>query len=436
VRDAGADGSTAESRGPRVTFTSPLPASDPNTGELITEPTLRVACKVERALYVSAAAVDKATVKIALLKPHEGEAEDEKAEVWTDAPVNAVADDTFEAQFELRTLPNGPLQFRCVARDLATVPNTTTTKLRTLLDLGPKVEISKPNLASYALKSPVAIEFKIEASPVTSDDAEAEVDEIKLLVSGVPVDFEESMTTPGLYQANVDFDDRAQFPVPPESAQVTVTASNKRSPTVALRSVTKAIVIDGEGPSIVVKAPIDGQIVPYGENPLVVEVRDPSGVRASSLVANFNSGTLVLRDWKGVEPTFTHSFNPGSFGTQLTRLTVQISATDNVGNETMVPLVLKLDNLPPVISITPPLIREWRKNGNNLECSTLFDPVGADVPNDGQPLTGTAYFRALVEDKTNKPIVGPFDPSPSLTARASTTRRLSCLCSEMCRFRC
>jgi hypothetical protein len=77
---------------------------------------------------------------------------------------------------------------------------------------------------------------------------------------------------------------------------------------------------------------------------------------------------------------------------------------DAVGNETTVAHTLKLDNLPPVISLNPPLIREWRKNGATLECSALFDPVGYDVPNDGDPVVGTGYFRVLVEDMTNQPV--------------------------------
>lgn len=405
MRDAGArDSGNDSALGPTITFSSPAPASNPNTDELITEPTVKVACKVVRAAYSGAAAVDKTSIKIGLQQLDE-----EGEESWTEPAVNATIDDTFEAMFEVRALPNGPLKFRCVARDLAAAPNSSTARLDTLLDLGPKIEIEDPSKPTYALKTPVPIKFRVEASPVTDGDSEAAVDEVTVLVSGVEITVPEDSSTPGLYQTSVDFDDRTKFPVPPPSSQISITATNKRSPVVATRNIKVDLTIDGQGPTITVKEPADGEIV-HGKRDLKIDVTDPSGVNTSSLVANFNQGLIVIKDWNGSAPTFWQSFDTSMY-TTLTRLTVSISASDAVGNETTVPLILKLDNLPPIISLNPPLIREWRKTGEVYQCSTLFDPVG-DAPNDSDSLTSYGYFRVLVEDKTNQPPFGPNDPLP------------------------
>jgi hypothetical protein len=121
---------------------------------------------------------------------------------------------------------------------------------------------------------------------------------------------------------------------------------------------------------------------------------------------------LVIRTWEGIEPVFKNRFDTRAFGTKLTRLTLAITAMDAVGNERTVAHTLKLDNLPPVISLDPPPIREWRKNGERLECSSPFDPLGTDVPNDEAKGVVTSRYRALVEDRTNQPVVGPNDPRP------------------------
>jgi hypothetical protein len=405
MRDAGErDSGTAPALGPMITFISPAAASDPNKDAVITEPTVKVACKVVRAAYSGAAAVDKTSIKIGLRQLDE-----DGEETWLEPAVNATTDDTFEAMFEVRALPNGSLRFRCVARDLAMTPNNTTARLDTLLDLGPTIDIEDPSWPTYALKTPVPIKFKVAANPLAEGDNEAVVDKVTVLVSGVEIDVPEDSSTPGLYQTSVDFDDRSKFPVPPPSSQISITATNKRSPVVASRNTKVDITIDGQGPTITVKEPGDGSIV-HGKRDLKIDVTDPSGVNVSSLVANFNQGLIVIKDWNGTVPTFWQSFDTSMY-TTLTRLTVSISASDAVGNETTVPLILKLDNLPPLISLNPPLIREWRKSGEVYQCSALFDPVG-DAPNDSDQVTSYGYFRVLVEDKTNQPPFGPNDPPP------------------------
>lgn len=392
------DAGAMETGGPTVTIVSPAEALDPNKDEILTEPIVKVSCRVERSKEDGAAAVDKSSVRIRLRNPEDSEA-------VIEPPVNALPADMYEATFELTGFPNTPLHFSCSGNDLSQTPKTGTATLETFVDLGPSVEIISPNAPIYALKTPVPIEFSVQGYPVSDADKEHMVAEIKLLVAGVETAYEESTDTPGLYQASVDFDDRLQFSVPPSAAQIVVTATDARSPKAATRNVKADIAIDGDGPTIAVLAPRDGEIV-HGERVLEVNVQDVSGIRASSLVADFNQGLYTIREWEGTGPAFRQRFDTRTFGSELTRLTLAVSATDAVGNETTVAHTLKLDNLPPVISLTPPEIREWRGGGVPGECSTLFDPVGDDVPNDGESATNLVYLRALVEDRTNQPIVG------------------------------
>lgn len=404
--DAGADASAA-SKGPSVAIVSPTAAQNPDSDELVTTPVLKVRCSVERAGYAGAAGVNASSVKLGLQRPDD-------PETWIEPPVNALSDTEFEAVFEVATLPNGPLHFRCVASDLASMPNQSSARLDTFLDLGPSIQVVSPSGPVYALKTPVPVEFKVKRNPVSSEDTEADVDvaDIKLLVGGVEWSFEESQTTPGLYKTSIDFGDDAKFPVPPDGAQLVFRATNKRSPNPVTRTVSVDIVIDGAGPTITVREPMDGQIV-HGTKKLVLDVKDPSGVRASSVVANFNVAVngetqpFVIRDWNRVDSVFSQSFDTNNFSLELTRLTISVTATDEVGNEGKAVLTIKLDNLPPVISLDPPLIREWRKSGDLLVCSALFDPVGNDVPNDGDPLINAARYRMLVEDRTNTPVGAP-----------------------------
>jgi hypothetical protein len=230
-----------------------------------------------------------------------------------------------------------------------------------------------------------------------------------VLVSGVKLEVQEDSSTPGLYQASVNFSDNMLFPVAPASSQISISAINKRSPVAAVRNTKVDLAIDSVGPTLIVREPSDGAIV-HGRRTLRIEVSDPSGVNTSSVVANFNKGLIVLRDWKIEGSAFSQSFDTSEYKT-LTQLSVQITAADSVGNKSTESVVLKLDNLPPVISLTPPWIREWRKTGERYDCSALFDPVG-DAPNDGDRITSYGYFRALVEDQTNTPPFGPDDPPP------------------------
>jgi hypothetical protein len=93
---------------------------------------------------------------------------------------------------------------------------------------------------------------------------------------------------------------------------------------------------------------------------------------------------------------------------QLTQLTINLTATDVVGNEATVGHLLRLDNVPPIIDLDPPTVREYREdlvpNDGKYYCSKAFDPVGKLAKSDlSTSDTTSSYFRVLVEDQTNRP---------------------------------
>jgi len=387
--DAGVD-----SLAPSVSFIAPSPTSDPNSEHVITSTSLTVRCQVERSDEPGAALVDKSAVQLVLRGAREGD-------TATNGAVSAISESEFEATFDLSSRPNGPVTLECTGKDLNN--RSATTSLTTLLDLGPTITVKKPtDKNSYALKTPMAIEFQVEPAPLSDDDDKANVESVALSVGGVNTAVTESSTTPGLYQTSIDFSDKNKFPVQPTSAQLQFSATNARQPNAPTRIARADVTIDGSGPSITVMSPANGSIK-RGVVELVVTASDPSGIEPGTLVATIN--TVPYSNWEGMAPTFRQSFDTNQLDPahELIQLTINITAIDGVGNKTDPPVshFVRLDNLPPVISLNPPAIIESRVSSNMTYCSRPFDPVGVWAANDLDMVQSAKMFRALVEDRTN-----------------------------------
>jgi hypothetical protein len=377
---------------PTVQITAPTAASNPNDDTVVTDLNVTVHCQVTRSAMTGSQAVDKSKVLISLEKP------DDSSKSITPT-TNALSDTEYTAAFDMGALPNGPLHFHCQAQDQATKPRIAKTTLNTLLDLGPTVDVSAPkDKGIYTLKSPVAIEFQVDVSGLSDADNEKAIQTVTLTVSGVDVPVQESTDKPGHYQTSIDFDDREKYPSPPSSAHIQISATDSRTPTAASRTSTADITIDGDGPTIKIENPINQKIV-HGNISLRVNVSDPSGIMPGSLVADING--MRITDWNGTPPEYTQTFDTRMFGPSLTQLTVNVTASDAVGNESTAPALYKLDNIAPIISLDPPKIRELKKDTNSTYCSELFDPVGDLAANDLQTIQSSHRFRALIEDRTN-----------------------------------
>ncbi|HET6340513.1 MAG TPA: hypothetical protein VFG30_45200 [Polyangiales bacterium] len=394
-RDAAVeDGGMTE--GPLLKFTMPEAAKNPKDDTVVTSALVAVRCEAKK--RSGKAPVSEATVAITLDKVDEETAKEE-----TQPPTTKVGENEYEAKFDVTARPNGLLRFRCAAKDTATTPHASLLSMDTLLDLGPKIEIEEPKDESiHALHSPVTVKFQVTSQPLADGDEESAVKNVKLSISGTEYKVTEAEDKPGLYQTSVDFSDKALFMVPPSTAEVVIIAANGRTPTAASRSVKSDIKIDGDGPSIKVETPMSGSIV-HGEVLLKVTVTDVSGIKPGSLNASINDTLLKFSDWDQKGDSYEHTFDTRAFGLQLTQITINVAATDVVGNQTDPPasFTLRLDNLPPLVSLDPPPLREFRKDGTNRYCSKLFDPVGTTAQSDLSSAVRTSYYRAIVLDQTN-----------------------------------
>ena len=401
-QDAGPDAGDAPQTGPVLEFTSPTAAVLPSDESVLVESTVTVRCKATQ--RDGGARVDGSSVKITMDKPNPMSATDRVT-----APVDARPNDEYEAKFDVSAMPNGEVRFHCEAKDLASMAQSSSLTLKTLLDLGPAIQVFKPtNMGTYARLQPVPIEFEVTPSPIAEGDEMAAVKDVKLVISGMPIAIAEASGEPGVYRTTVDFDDATLFTVKPTSAEISITATNARAPTAATRSVRYDIGIDGDGPVIKVDAPTYNSIV-HGEVTFKVNVVDPSGLKPNSLRAllkaaeKMNKSDIVIDQWEGTAPNFTQKFDTRSFHAEVNQLTIEVSASDSVGNSKTISHLLYLDNVPPLLGLDPPKIREFReRNTNEWVCSAEFDPVGDDALDDGEVSLAAGLFRVLIEDQTNR----------------------------------
>ncbi len=82
---------------------------------------------------------------------------------------------------------------------------------------------------------------------------------------------------------------------------------------------------------------------------------------------------------------------------------IVVRAKDSVGNQSSVGELVTLDNVAPIASLDPPMMRESfiDSSTNELVCSSMFDPVGSDAVDDGESVAQLSELRARVEDLGN-----------------------------------
>jgi hypothetical protein len=318
--------------------------------------------------------------------------------------VNSLPENEFEAEFALAALPNGPLSFECSAADTGEMPVTGTATVNTFLDLGPTVRILEPaDASSHALQNPVLIKFEVAPNPVSENDDEADVTDLRLEVieqEFIPV---EDPDQEGLYTTSIDFDDRTLFAMPPSAAEIRITAKSSRTPVTPTRSAEATIAIDAEGPTIVVGSPPNLSIV-RGQVQLVVGISDPSGVQPGSVIGSINNNQYMLDNWE-VNPAgtvYSEQFDTrAAMFSTITQLIINIQADDTVGNQGTVSHVLRLDNVPPILSLDPPPVREYFVNSSSQAiCSNHFDPLG-EATNDLEVVQASSLYRVMVFERTN-----------------------------------
>jgi hypothetical protein len=101
-----------------------------------------------------------------------------------------------------------------------------------------------------------------------------------------------------------------------------------------------------------------------------------------------------------VKPTntpngYSFTFEASSF-VQTANIVAQIRAFDRAGNEAIETFAMRLDTVPPWVSLDPPDIIDAA--GSPRKCTSEFDPLG-DSPGDGQVVAEETRFRAFVWER-------------------------------------
>lgn len=210
---------------------------------------------------------------------------------------------------------------------------------------------------------------------------------------------------PPEFDGIVHFNSAAFTPALTGPQEIKVTAKNSRGTSAFA---TKAFTVDDTGPVVSITTPVAGNFV-GGLASISATVTDAiSGVNNDTVMAEFAGNVnfqvpLTLSTTQA--NTYSGLFDIHKLGTSITFPVLTVSADDKLGSHTDTSITLKVDNTPPILAMDPPNMRVATKNGaNKLQCTVLFDPVGAESVNDGfNPATPEQIItvKARVEDRAN-----------------------------------
>jgi hypothetical protein len=144
-------------------------------------------------------------------------------------------------------------------------------------------------------------------------------------------------------------------------------------------------------------------------------VQDPgSGIDLNTIVVKLNNTDYRYdvndASWSVIKPAnkadpyaFTFAIDSTKFSGSLAQFTVNVQAQDlaaNFGEPASV--VLRLDNLSPVVSLDVPNARilSFGNGGKDMYCSESFDPLGS-AANDQSQVALFARFRAFIWERSN-----------------------------------
>jgi hypothetical protein len=259
----------------------------------------------------------------------------------------------------------------------------------------------------YPLTQVLEVEFTVEPTPLVDNDAGAEVGDVTFQMGGTTIDLADAEVSPGSYRLEVDLTDSELFdPSPDGPLPLTVSASNQRNPTPVTAINSQQVSIDGAPPTIQIIKPTDKDVI-GGNVPLTFKVNDSvSGVDVNSVAVSLNDVEQLFDatsdQWDFSNDTFTFEFDSRQIKNSKVQVTVNVRASDGVGNASAVAsMLLYLDNYAPSIDLDPLDVRTVAQAQAKLECSIAFDPVGDAAKNDLDSAVRAGLFRAIVWENTN-----------------------------------
>ena len=416
----GGDGGTASVLDPVVVITTPEAATDPNVDPVLVDDQVTVLCTVTASAATGAKPVDASSVKIEML-----DADGKSLKSFAGVPT--AQKNEYSASFVLQPLPSGVISFKCSASDTASPAHQASTSVDTLVDRGPEIMLDQPaDKSAHPQLGAMNVKFSVASAPIAAGDKQAGVTAVTLTIGGTVIPT--AAKSGGVYQASVNFADKGLFDSPPSGdVPIVIAATNGRKHLgKGTRSLTYGIVVDGVGPVIAFSTPLEEAVVGRATTMAFTVTDAGSGVDPVTVKVLINNTAYAFNttdgQWTGNAGTGAYSFKVGTVLAHEanTEVTVNVSAADKAGNTATGGRVFHLDNVPPTVDLDPEAVYEVRPGTSDgtLQCSSLFDPLGPDAPNDAQRLTNAGRFRALVWDETNRK-TGVNDHFYALTDKAS-----------------
>lgn len=360
--------------GPLVEVLTPLEALDPRASSVLVQEMQEVSCRATpRQVQIP---INPSSVQITV-----SQGDEPVAKVTTQA--QARGDGTYAATINLVDMKEGPVRFGCIAQDIQ--GRTGKKEVRSLFDRGPIVTFESPAAgAAFSRNGHALVRFQVSPSPLADGDPGAAVGEVRTRLNGTVVTPNVDAAT-GTFSLELDLSDPTRFPISVDAVRVDVEADNRRAPAKATRKSSVEAALDGAGPELIVDSPKDSSFVGHKAQ-ISIQLRDPlSGIKAGSVRATVEVDQQVnvfpLTRANATSDVYTTSFQTDMFKGR-SQLTVNIVAEDNAGNETRTSRVVFVDDVPPWISLDPPVVRSFQTMGADFQCSAPFDPVGDDAVND------------------------------------------------------
>ena len=158
--------------------------------------------------------------------------------------------------------------------------------------------------------------------------------------------------------------------------------------------------MDAAGPTINIIEPVLASIIAGATN-VSAEITDPSGVDASTVRYRIDAQEFSMTQVGGTN-RYSGSFDANQYPETIGQITINVTAADLAGNDTTKEVSFQLDSVPPLIDMDPPSVREAQEEMVSQICSTGFDPVGVEAANDATVLGPIPFFRARIEDRSNR----------------------------------
>jgi hypothetical protein len=301
--------------------------------------------------------------------------------------------DVFEGSADIGALPSGSTNFVVDAKDNA--GNASSKVVDYIHDGGPKIIFLSPNTATANGSITLDVLMQDPLHPVTSVKATVRSDGDVIAAPGTITPISST-----LFQATkiIKFSD---YQPELDGAQiVTVEATNDKG---VKNRAQKQFIVDNAGPTIVIDKPTPGQFV-GGIINIQATLSDVSAINHSSVRAVFaNDPTLVvpLTETMPGSNKFAGDFDVRQLPPTMVLPSVSVRADDVLGNHGETTIVIVIDTVRPRMELDPPHIRAIKVDATTRQCSKLFDPVGDEALDDGQPAQQILTLRARVEDRGN-----------------------------------